>query len=134
MQAVGGRGNSQITSAITPPRRLAQLQALGQLPTVVIPPTQTRQWRALIACRQALVGRRVVAQNRIRATLVGQGLPALRGHSRPRSAAGSRGDDVEARPAVSRVAGLLQRLVRPRTHCWAYRRRSERLGVQSSTP
>jgi hypothetical protein len=32
--------------------RLAQLEALGQLPTVVIPPAQTRQWRALIAYRQ----------------------------------------------------------------------------------
>src|SRR5262249_23946173 len=59
--------------------RLAQLQALGQLPTVTVPPTQTRQWRALIACRQALVGRRCAAQNRIRAVLVGQGLPAPRG-------------------------------------------------------
>jgi transposase len=59
--------------------RLAQLQALGQLPTVVIPPVQTRQWRALIACRQGLVGRRCAAQNRIRALLVGQGLPAPRG-------------------------------------------------------
>ncbi len=59
--------------------RLAQLQALGQLPTVVIPPQQTRQWRALIACRQGLVGRRCAAQNRIRALLVGQGLPAPRG-------------------------------------------------------
>jgi transposase len=59
--------------------RLAQLQALGQLPTIVLPSQQTRQWRALIACRQALVGRRCAAQNRIRAVLVGQGLPAPRG-------------------------------------------------------
>ena len=60
--------------------RLAQLEALGQLPTVVLPPPVTRQWRALIACRQVLVGRRVACQNRIRALLVGQGLPAPRGH------------------------------------------------------
>lgn len=60
--------------------RLAQLEALGQLPTVVIPPKQTREWRGLIACRQDLVGRRVALQNRIRALLVGQGLPAPRGH------------------------------------------------------
>jgi transposase len=58
--------------------RLAQLFALGQLPTVVIPPLQTRQWRALIAYRQALVGRRVAVQNRIRSLFVGQGLPAAR--------------------------------------------------------
>lgn len=60
--------------------RLAQLEALGQLPTVVVPPKQTREWRGLIACRQDLVGRRVALQNRIRAVLVGQGLPAPRGH------------------------------------------------------
>jgi transposase len=46
--------------------RLAQLEALGQLPTVAIPPQQTRQWRALIAYRQVLVGRRCACQNRIR--------------------------------------------------------------------
>jgi transposase len=59
--------------------RLAQLEALGQLPTVALPDTQTRQWRQLISHRQLLVGRRVAAQNRIRAILVGQGLPAPRG-------------------------------------------------------
>jgi transposase len=59
--------------------RLAQLFALGQLPTVTVPPPATRQWRALIAGRQGLIGRRVAVQNRIRAILVGQGLPAPRG-------------------------------------------------------
>ena len=59
--------------------RLAQLEALGQLPTVTIPPKQTREWRALIAGRQRLVGRRVAVQNRVRAILVGQGLAAPRG-------------------------------------------------------
>jgi transposase len=59
--------------------RLAQLQALGQLPTVVVAAKVTREWRALIAHRQALVGQRVAAQNRVRAVLVGQGLPAPRG-------------------------------------------------------
>jgi transposase len=54
--------------------RLAQLEALGQLPTVVVPEKRVREWRALIAHRQALVTRRVAAQNRIRAVLVGQGL------------------------------------------------------------
>ena len=66
--------------------RLAQLEALGQLPTVVVPAKPVREWRALIAHRQALVGQRVAAQNRIRAILVGQGLPAPRGAGRgPRS-------------------------------------------------
>jgi transposase len=59
--------------------RLAQLQALGQLPTVVVAAKATREWRALIAHRQALVAQRVAAQNRVRAVLVGQGLPAPRG-------------------------------------------------------
>jgi len=59
--------------------RLAQLFALGQLPEVVVPAKPVREWRALIAHRQALVGQRVAAQNRIRALLVGQGLPAPRG-------------------------------------------------------
>ena len=59
--------------------RLAQLEALGQLPTVAVPAKRVREWRALIAHRQALVTQRVAAQNRIRAILVGQGLPAPRG-------------------------------------------------------
>jgi transposase len=60
-------------------RRLAQLHALGQLPTVALPPPATRPWRRLIAYRQALVGRRVAVQNRSRARFVAQGLPAPRG-------------------------------------------------------
>ena len=63
-------------------RRLAQLEALGQLPTVTLAPPQTRQWRALIAARQNLVGRRVAVQNQIRAYLLGQGLAAPRGSRR----------------------------------------------------
>jgi transposase len=59
--------------------RLVQLYLLGQLPTVTLPPTTVRQWRSLIANRQALVGRRIAVQNRIRALFVAQGLPAPRG-------------------------------------------------------
>src|SRR5262249_2096877 len=40
--------------------RLAELYVLGQLPTVTLPPSRVRQWRSLIATRQALVGRRGV--------------------------------------------------------------------------
>src|SRR6185312_5099292 len=50
--------------------RLAQLHLLGQLPTVMLPTSAVRQWRSLIAVRQALVGRRVAVQNRIRALFV----------------------------------------------------------------
>jgi len=56
--------------------RLAQLEALHQLPAVTVPPKPVREWRALIAHRQALVCRRVTVQNKIRAILVVQGLPA----------------------------------------------------------
>jgi transposase len=77
--------------------RLAQLEALGQLPTVVVPPKPIREQRALIAYRQGLVGRRVAAQNRVRALLLGQGLPAPRGH-RAWTVAGLEGIAQLARP------------------------------------
>ena len=77
--------------------RLAQLFALGQLPEVVVPAKATREWRALIAHRQALVTQRVAAQNRIRSILVGQGLPAPRG-AKAWSATGLAGIGQFARP------------------------------------
>src|SRR5262249_15702847 len=60
--------------------RVAQLHAPNQLPTVCLPDLPTRQWRQLSAARQALVGKKVAWQNRVRSLLVGQGLPAPRGH------------------------------------------------------
>jgi transposase len=77
--------------------RLAELAALGQLPTVELPDAATRQRRALIAHRQALVGRRTATQNRIRALFAGQGLPSPRGH-RAWTATGLAGLDAQARP------------------------------------
>ncbi len=47
-------------------KRLAELEAIGQLPTVTLPDPRTRQRRLLIAFRQELVGQRVACQNRIR--------------------------------------------------------------------
>jgi transposase len=47
--------------------RLAELEAIGQLPTITLPDPGTRQRRLLIAFRQELVGQRVACQNRIRA-------------------------------------------------------------------
>jgi transposase len=76
--------------------RLAQLYVLGQLPTVTLPPTTVRQWRSLIACRQAWVGRRVAVQNRIRALFVAQGLPAPRG-AKAWSATGLAGMALQAK-------------------------------------
>ena len=77
--------------------RLAQLEALGQLPVVVVPEKRVREWRALIAHRQALVTQRVAAQNRVRSILLGQGLPAPRG-ARAWTAAGLAGIGQHARP------------------------------------
>jgi transposase len=77
--------------------RLAQLYLLGQLPTVSLPPTAVRQWRSLMACRQALVGRRVAVQNRMRALFVAQGLPAPRG-AKAWAAAGLAGMASWAKP------------------------------------
>jgi transposase len=80
--------------------RLAQLYVLGQFPAVPIPPQQTREWRGLIAHRQHRVGLRVRAQNRIRALLVGQGLPAPRG-SKAWSELGLEGIGRHARPLAA---------------------------------
>jgi transposase len=77
--------------------RLAELAAIGQLPTVTLPDPPTRQRRMLIAFRQELVGRRVACQNRIRALFAGQGLPTPRGH-RAWTAAGLAGVEGQARP------------------------------------
>ena len=60
--------------------RLAEVYRLGKFPHVVIPAKEVRERRGLIETRQKLVGRRVALQNRIRAILVGQGLPAPCGH------------------------------------------------------
>jgi transposase len=88
--------------------RLAHLEALGQLPTVATPPKPTREWRALIAYRQALVGRRVAAQNRIRSILVGQGLPAPSGH-RAWTETGLQGIGQHAKPLADCGADELWR-------------------------
>jgi transposase len=96
--------------------RLAQLEARGQLPTVVVPPKPTREWRALIRYRQVLVGRRVAIQNHLRALFVGQGLPAPRGH-RAWTAAGLAGLEQHAHALADcapdeRWRGLLARSLR----------------------
>ena len=60
--------------------KLAQLSAMGQLPTVTVPKTQVRQWRILIAYRHTLVSRRTAIKNHIRSVLDRQGLTMTRGH------------------------------------------------------
>src|SRR5262249_30133065 len=87
--------------------RLAQLCALGQLPEVVTPPKAVPEWRgpgpppppppAPPPPRPALVAQRAAAQNRVRSTLAGQGLPAPRG-ARAWTAAGLAGIAQLARP------------------------------------
>lgn len=78
-------------------RRLAELEAIGQLPTVALPDPATRQRRMLIAFRQELVGRRVACQNRIRALFAGVGRTVPRGH-RAWTATGLAGIEQHARP------------------------------------
>src|SRR5438477_5995980 len=56
--------------------RLAEVYRLGKFPAVAIPEKEVREKRGLIETRQKLVGRRVALQNRVRALLVSQGLPA----------------------------------------------------------
>jgi transposase len=77
--------------------RLAEVYLLGKFPTVTIPPKEVRETRALIEHRQKLVGRRVALQNRVRAILVGQGLPAPRG-KKAWSELGLAGIALHARP------------------------------------
>jgi transposase len=77
--------------------RLAEVYALGKFPDVILPNQEVREKRGLIETRQKLVGRRVALQNRIRAVLVSQGLPAPRGH-RAWTATGLAGIAAHARP------------------------------------
>ena len=60
--------------------KLAQLAALGQLPTVYVPAPETRQRRALLKYRQSLIARRIAIQNHLRALLQQQGILLDRGH------------------------------------------------------
>jgi transposase len=83
--------------------RLAELEAIGQLPTVVMPNPPTRQRRMLIAFRQELVGRRVACQNRIRALFAAQGLPTPRGH-RAWTETGLTGIEQHSRPLAECAA------------------------------
>ena len=77
--------------------RLAELEAIGQLPTVTLPDPATRERRQLIAFRQELVGRRVGCQNRIRAVFAGHGLATPRGAT-AWAAVGLDAITAEARP------------------------------------
>src|SRR5262249_46075699 len=60
--------------------RLAEVYRLGQVPGLALPEQDVPGRRGLIGARQGLVGGRVALQNRVRAILVAQGLPAPRGH------------------------------------------------------
>jgi transposase len=77
--------------------RLAEVYRLGKFPAVALPEKQVREKRGLIEHRQKLVGRRVALQNRVRALLVGQGLPAPRG-AKAWSTSGLAGIAAHARP------------------------------------
>ena len=59
--------------------KAARLSAVNQLREVYIPQIEVRQWRALIAYRQHLVGRRTKIKNHIRDLLVREGQILPRG-------------------------------------------------------
>lgn len=61
--------------------KLAQLSAMGQLPTTTLPGARVRQWRSLIAYRHTLVGRRTAIKNSIRSILDRQGMTHACGKS-----------------------------------------------------
>jgi transposase len=61
--------------------KLAQLSAMGQLPTVRLPGTRVRQWRSLITYRHTLVARRTMIKNSIRSILDRQGIEHTCGKS-----------------------------------------------------
>jgi transposase len=107
-------------------RRLAELEAIGQLPTVCLPDSATRQRRMLITFRQEPVGRRVACQNRVRALFAGQGLPAPRGH-RAWTEAGLAGIEAQARPLGDCGPGELWRGM-PRLAVAECRALAERVG------
>jgi transposase len=77
--------------------RLAEVYRLGKFPAVNLPEKDVRERRGLIEHRQKLVGRRVALQNRARAILVSQGLPAPQG-ARAWTGAGLAGIAAHARP------------------------------------
>ena len=80
--------------------RLAEVYRLGKFPAVALPEKEVREKRGLIEARQKLVGRRVALQNRVRAILVSQGLPAPCG-ARAWSALGLEGIAAQARPIAA---------------------------------
>src|SRR6201989_1880252 len=61
--------------------KAAQLAALNQIKAVYIPRLEVRQWRALIAYRVQLVGRRTKIKNHIRDLLLREGQLLPRGSS-----------------------------------------------------
>jgi transposase len=88
--------------------RLAEVYVLGKFPSVNLPAKEVREKRALIETRQKLVGRRVALQNRIRAVLVSQGLPAPCG-AKAWSEIGLAGIAGHARPIAECSPGELWR-------------------------
>ncbi len=88
--------------------KLAKLASLGELPTVTLPAKAVREWKSLIGLRKRLVGERVRGQNRLRALLVSQGLPAPVGN-RAWTTAGLAGLGELAKPLPECAGGDLWR-------------------------
>jgi transposase len=77
--------------------KLAQMSAMGCLPTVHVPAAGVRQWRALIEYRHALVDRRTAVKNSVRAIFDRQGLRLASG-AKAWTAAGVAEAEKDARP------------------------------------
>jgi transposase len=60
--------------------KLIRMHLLGELPTVHMPPLETRQYRALIAFRQHLIERRTAIYNHIRALFQAQAIELPAAH------------------------------------------------------
>jgi transposase len=88
--------------------RLAEVYRLGKFPAVALPEKEVRERRGLIETRQKLVGRRGALQNRIRAILAAQGLPAPCGH-KAWTELGLAGIAAHARPIAECAAAELWR-------------------------
>jgi len=102
--------------------KLAQLSAMGQLPTVTLPSTRIRQWRSFIAYRHTLVSRRTAIKNSIRAILDRQGLTHACGKSGwTQSAIAALREDRSRHLMMGRITGSRKVFTSPMATAWAGR-------------
>jgi len=91
--------------------KAARLSAVNQLREVYIPPTEVRQWRALITYRQHLVGRRTKIKNHIRDLLVREGQLLARAQQMLDQAGPGAAQQHGATTSGGRTSGVVARRV-----------------------